>query len=63
MAGEAVETGECGHYRAPSGLNVDLKAFLSSAIERTVSYPPDSPISDKHLKGLPTMLDIRPECI
>jgi uncharacterized protein (TIGR02452 family) len=42
---EAVVIGECGYYRAPSGLNVDIKALLSSAVEGTVSYPPNAPVS------------------
>ena len=42
---EAVVIGECGHYRATSGLIVDIKPLLSSAVKGTVSYPPDSPIA------------------
>ena len=42
---DAVEIGECGHYRAPSGLTVDITPLLSSAVKGTVSYPPDSQIS------------------
>jgi uncharacterized protein (TIGR02452 family) len=41
---EAVVIGECGHYRSPSGLIVDITALLSSAVKGTVSYPLDSPI-------------------
>jgi uncharacterized protein (TIGR02452 family) len=43
---EAVEMGECGHYWAPSGQNVDIQALLSSAIEGKVSYPPNAPVSE-----------------
>ena len=42
---EAVDIGECGHYRASSGLTVNIEASSSSAVKGTVSYPPDSPIS------------------
>ncbi len=42
---EAVVIGECGHYRAPSGLTVDIKALLCSAIQGTVSYPPNVSVS------------------
>jgi uncharacterized protein (TIGR02452 family) len=42
---EAVAIGECGHYRAPSGLSVDIKAILSSAVKGTVSYPPNASVS------------------
>jgi uncharacterized protein (TIGR02452 family) len=42
---EAVVIGECGHYRAPSGLTIDIKALLSSAVKGTVSYPPNASVS------------------
>ena len=42
---EAVAIGECGHYWAPSGLAVDIKALLSSAVKGTVSYPPNASVS------------------
>jgi uncharacterized protein (TIGR02452 family) len=41
---EAVVIGECGHYRAPSGLTIDIKALLRSAVKETVSYPPNAPV-------------------
>jgi uncharacterized protein (TIGR02452 family) len=43
---EAVEIGECGHYRAPSGLTVNIEAPLSSAVKGTVSYPPNASVSE-----------------
>lgn len=43
---EAVVIGECGHYQAPSGLTVDIKALLSSAVEGTVSYLPSASVSE-----------------
>jgi len=42
---EAMAIGESGHYRAPSGLTVDIKPLLSSAVRGTVFYPPNAPVS------------------
>ena len=43
---EAVEIGECGHYRVPSRLPVDIEAPLSSAVKGTMSYPPNASVSE-----------------
>jgi uncharacterized protein (TIGR02452 family) len=56
--GEAVAIGECGHYRAPSGLSVDIKELLSSAANGTVSYPSDSPISGANAGQYDTIVEV-----
>lgn len=43
---EAVEIGEHGEYRAPTGVTVDIKAILSAAIAGTVTYSPDNPLAE-----------------
>ena len=55
---EAVVIGECGHYRSPSGLIVDVTALLSSAVKGTVPYPPDSPISGAYCGQYDTIIQV-----
>jgi uncharacterized protein (TIGR02452 family) len=55
---EAVEIGEGGHYRAPSELKVDIKALLSSAVEGTVSYPPNAPVSETIYAQHETIIEV-----
>lgn len=42
----AVEIGEHGEYRAPTGVTVDIKAILSAAVAETVTYSPDNPLAE-----------------
>ena len=43
---EAVVIGECGHYRAPSRLKIDIKELLFSAVNGTMSYPANAPVPE-----------------
>ena len=56
--GEAVAIGECGHYRASSGLTIDITALLSSAVKGTVSYPPDSQIPGAMASQYDTVIEV-----
>ena len=42
---EAMEIGEHGEYRTPTGVTVDIKAILSVAVAGTISYPPNLPFA------------------
>ena len=44
---EAVEIGEHGEYRSPSGVTIDLKAIVLAAVAGTVSHPPDFPFAER----------------
>jgi uncharacterized protein (TIGR02452 family) len=55
---EAVAIGECGHYRAPSGLTVDIKALLSSAVKGTVSYAPNTSVSEANSSQHDTIIEV-----
>lgn len=55
---ETVAIGECGHYRAASGLTVDIKALLSSAVKGTVSYPPNASVSAANSGQHDTIIEV-----
>jgi hypothetical protein len=58
---ETVSIGEGGRYVAPSGRVVDLRAQVETAVQSTISYPPNVPLGTTFIGQHDTEIEVTNE--